>query len=103
MFNGSIQSGSADYTFTVPNSKSVWMSLKLDMNGDGTLDESQSFVYLRTMMVHPLVAPFVVGLPSGSSGPLVPSMNFRVGRALTYSTTVRFIMWMTDINALEGH
>jgi len=103
VFNGSLQAGSADYTFTVPSSKSVWMSLKLDINGDGMLDESESFVYLRTMMVHPPVAPFVVGLPSGSTGPLVPSMNFRVGRALTYSSTVRFIMWITDINTLEGH
>ncbi len=103
VFNGSLQAGSADYTFTVPNSKSVWMSLKLDINGDGTLDESESFVYLRTMMVHPPVAPFVVGLPSGSSGPLVPSMNFRVGRGLTYTSSVRFIMWMTSINTLEGH
>jgi len=58
---------------------------------------------LRTMMVHPPVAPFVVGLPSGSTGPLVPSVNFRVGRALNYTPTVRFIMWMTDINTLEGH
>jgi len=103
VFNGSLQAGSADYTFTVPSSKSVWMSLKLDINGDGILDESESFVYLRTMMVHPPVAPFVVGLPSGSTGPLVPSMNFRVGRALTYTSTVRFIMWITDINTLEGH
>jgi PKD repeat protein len=103
VFNGSLQAGSADYTFTVPSSKSVWMSLKLDINGDGMLDEAGSFVYLRTMMVHSPAAPFVVGLPSGSSGPLVPSMNFRIGRALTYSSTVRFIMWMTDINTLEGH
>jgi len=103
VFNGSLQAGSADYTFTVPSSKSVWMSLKLDINGDGILDESESFVYLRTMMVHPPVAPFVVGLPSGSTGPLVPSVNFRVGRALNYTSTVRFIMWMTDINTLEGH
>jgi hypothetical protein len=79
------------------------MSLKLDINGDGMLDEAGSFVYLRTMMVHPPAVPFVVGLPSGSSGPLVPSMNFRIGRALTYSSTVRFVMWMTDINTLEGH
>jgi len=103
VFNGSLQAGSADYTFTVPSSKSVWMSLKLDINGDGMLDESESFVYSRTMMVHPPVSPFVVGLPSGSTGPLVPSMNFRVGRALTYTSSVRFIMWMTDINTLEGH
>ena len=103
VFEGSIQSGSVDYTFTVSGSKSIWMSLKLDVNGDGSLDESQSFVYLRDLMVHPPAVPLVVGLPSGSSGPLVPSMNFRVGRAITYTSSVRFIMWMTDINTLERH
>jgi hypothetical protein len=45
----------------------------------------------------------VVGLPEGSSGPLVPSMNFRIGRALQYTSAVRFIMWLTDIATLEGY
>ena len=103
VFEGSIQSGSVDYTFTVPGSGSVWMSLKLDMNGDGSLDESESFVYLRGVMVHPPVAPFVVGLPRGSGGPLVPGMNFRIGKAMAYTSTVRFVMWTTDIETLEGH
>jgi PKD repeat protein len=103
VFDDSLQSGSVDYTFRVPSSSSIWMSLKLDMNGDGSLDESASFVYLRGMMVHPPVAPFVVGLPSGSSATLAPSMNFRVGRAISYTSSVRFVMWMTDINTLEGH
>ena len=109
VFDGSLQAGSVDYMFTVPDSKSVWMSLKLDINGDGTLDESESFVYLRTMMVHPPAAPLVVGLPSGSSGPLVPSMNFRIGQASKYNEpcflgpSCRLIWWMTDITTLEGH
>jgi hypothetical protein len=103
VFDDSLQSGSVDYTFRVPSSSSIWMSLKLDMNGDGLLDESASFVYLRGMMVHPPVAPFVVGLPSGSSATLVPSMDFRIGRALSYTSSVRFVMWITDINTLEGH
>jgi PKD repeat protein len=103
LFEGSLQSGNVDYTFTVTRADSIWMSLKLDIDGDGALEESPSFVYLRNLMVHPLTAPFVVGLPSGSSGPLVPSMNFRVGHALTYTSAVRFIWWSTDITTLEGH
>ncbi len=102
-FQESLSSGSIDHTFTVSNAKSIWMSLKLDIDGDGTLEESPSFVYLRNFMVHPLSAPFVVGLPSGSSGPLVPRMNFRIGHAFTYTSTVRFIWWTTDITTLEGH
>jgi len=102
IFEGSLQNGSVDYTFTAPESGSIWMSLKLDIDGNGTLDESPSFVYLRTFMVHPPQVPFVVGLQKGDSGPLVPSINFRIGTALTYTTSVRFIMWLTDIATLEG-
>ncbi len=102
VFEGSLQNGSVDYTFTTPQSESIWMSLKLDIDGNGTLDESTSFVYLRTFMVHPPKVPFVVGLQKGDSGPLVPSINFRVGTALTYTASVRFLMWITNIATLEG-
>ncbi len=102
VFDGSLQQGSVDYTFKVSGSKSIYMNLKLDVNGDGTLDESAGFIHLRSLMVNPPTAPFVVGLPQGSTGPLVPSMNFRIGRALQYTATVRFIIWLTDINTLEG-
>jgi hypothetical protein len=78
------------------------MSLKLDIDGNGTLDESTSFVYLRTFMVHPPKVPFVVGLQEGGSGPLVPSTNFRVGTAFV-SATRTLIKWSTDIATLEGY
>ncbi len=102
VFDGSLQHGSVDYTFKVSGSKSIYMDLKLDVNGDGSLDESAGFIHLRDLMVNPPTAPFVVGLPQGSTGPLVPSMNFRIGRALQYTPIVRFIIWLTDINTLEG-
>jgi len=79
------------------------MSLKLDIDGDGDLEESSSFVYLRHAMVHPPGVPFVVGLAKGQSGPLVPSMNFLIGSAFRYTSIVRFIMWLTDIASLEGY
>jgi hypothetical protein len=102
LFEGTLQDGSADHTFTVPGSTSLWMSLKMDTNGDGILDESTSFVYLRGSLVHPPASPFVVGLPSGYAGALLPSLNFRVGTASTYTDTVRFIFWSTTISTLEG-
>ena len=102
VFEGSLQSGSVDYTFRVPDSQSVWMKLTYDIDGDGDLDESTSFVYLRYSMVHPPTSPFVVGLPEGSSLDLVPSINFRIGSAITYTSTVRFVIWSTTISALEG-
>jgi hypothetical protein len=102
VFEGFVQSGSMDYTFTVPGSTSLWMSLKLDINGDGSLEESASFVYLRNSLVHPPANPFVVGLPSGYSGALVPSLNFRIGTSVSYTETVRFVFWSTTISTLEG-
>ena len=102
VFDGSLQQGRVDYTFKVSGSKSIYMSLKLDVDGNGTLDESPGFIHLRDLMVNPPTAPFVVGLPQGSSGPLVPSVNFRIGRALQYTSTVRFVIYITDIETLEG-
>jgi len=102
ILEGSIQAGSVDYTFTIPSSTTMWMSFKMDQNGDSTLEESTSFVYLRYRMVHPPANPFVVGLPSGTSGSLIPSLNFRIGTALTYTETTRFVFWSTTIGALES-
>jgi len=102
LFEGSLQSGSVDYTFTVPNSTSLWMSLKLDTNGDGALEESSGLVYLRASLVHPQANPVVVGLPSSYSGALVPSLDSRVGTAVSYTELVRFIFWSTTISTLEG-
>ena len=77
------------------------MRLQLDIDGDGDLDESTGFVYLRSWMVRPPTVPFVVGLHRDAIGPLVPGMNFRIGSAFVYTATTRFVMWMTDIATLE--
>ena len=108
LFEGTLQSGSLDYTFSVSNSQSLWMSLKLDTDGNGSLEESASFIYLRHAMVHPPTTPFVVGVPKGNSGPLVPSMNFRIGQAYKYNEPCLFgipcrtVIWWTDIASLES-
>jgi PKD repeat protein len=102
IFDGSLQTGSVEYEFRVPNSSSVWMKLQLDIDGNGTLDTSSSFVYLRNLMVHPPTSPFVVGLPSGSTSDLTPSINFRIGSAISYTETSRFVFWTTTIANLEA-
>jgi hypothetical protein len=102
IFEGSLQAGSVDYTFTAPGSGSLWLSLKLDTNGNGALDEFSSFVYLRNSLVHPPTNPFVIGVPSGYSGALVPSLDFRLGSAVSYTETSRFVFWTTTISLLEG-
>ena len=101
IFEGSLQSGSVDRTFVVRDSESIWMSLLLDIDGDGDLDQSSSFVYLGGSMVRPPTSPLVVGLPEGSSSTLLPGIDFRIGSALTYTSSVRFIFWMTSMSALE--
>jgi PKD repeat protein len=107
VFEGSLQSGSIDVTFTVAGTtKSIWMSLKLDLDGNGTLEESPSLVYLRGFMVHPPVVPFVVVRPSGTSDTFVPSMNFEIHLAHFYIVgPFGTAMWtgrLTDIATLEG-
>jgi PKD repeat protein len=102
VFEGSLQTGSVDYEFRVPDSSSMWMKLEMDIDGNGTLDTSTSFVYLRGSRVRPPTSPFVVGLPSGSSDELTPSINFRVGSAISYTETSRFVFWTTTISNLES-
>lgn len=102
VFEGSLATGSIDHTFRVPDGNSIWMDLKLDVDGDGVLDESASYVYLRHSLVHPPAVPMVVGLPSGSSAELLPTLDFKIGTAATYTESVRWIFWRTTISALES-
>ncbi len=102
IFEGSILNGQIDHAFRIPDSQSMWLSLQLDIDGDGDLDTSPSFVYLRYSMVNPPTSPFVVGLPSGSGAELLPGLNFRIGNAISYTETTRFVYWTTTISNLEG-
>ena len=99
-FEGSLQIGSIDYSFTAPGADKIRMSLKLDIDGDGTLDQSTSFVYLRYSMVHPPYAPFVIGLAEGATD-LIPASDFKIG---FYSTFLAGYMhvFTTTISQLES-
>ncbi len=99
---GSVTSGWVTHSFQVRNATSIYMDLRLDMDGDGTLDRSPGFVRLRQFGVNPPVNPLVVGSPEGYTGALVPSVNFRIGTALSYTEFVRIVFWQTTIGALEG-
>ncbi|HEU68622.1 MAG TPA: PKD domain-containing protein [Candidatus Acetothermia bacterium] len=102
VFEGTVASGRITHSFQVQNASSIYMDLRLDMDGDGTLDRSPGFVRLRQSMVNPPVNPLVVGSPEGYTGTLVPSLNFRIGSALCYTEFVRIVFWQTTIEALEG-
>lgn len=99
---GTVSTGSVTYSFALQGATTMYLDLRLDMDGDGTLDAQASLVRLRQFMVNPPTNPLVVGVPEGYSGPLVPSLNFRIGWALAYTQSARFIVWQTTISALEG-
>ena len=107
LLQGTLQMERIDYTFETSGSSSIWMNLQLDIDGDGTLEQSSSFVYLRNLMVHPPTLPFVVGLREKNSGPLVPSTNFWLGIPFIYNVSgpVRsfWINWSGQIGDLEGY
>ncbi|MCR4391909.1 MAG: DUF4384 domain-containing protein [Candidatus Acetothermia bacterium] len=102
VFEGSVVSNRVTYAFQVTGATSIYMDLRLDMDGDGNLDRSSGFVRLREFMVSPPTNPLVVGVPEGYTGALVPSLNFRIGMPISYTDVVRIVWWQTTIGALEG-
>ncbi len=102
VFEGSVRTGRVTHTFQVQGASSMWMDLRLDMNGNGTPDRTAGLVRLRRHMVSSPFNPVVVGLPSGHPGPLVPSLNFRIGSSFSYTERARFIVWSTSIESLEA-
>jgi len=103
VFEGSVGSGRVTHTFRVRDASSIWMDLRLDMNGNGTPDRSAAFVRFRQAMVTSPHNPVVVGLQRGDPGPLVPSRNFRLGSALgEYTERRRIVFYTTTIDALEA-
>ena len=99
---GTVSTGSITYSFAVQNATTLYFDLRLDMDGNGTLDAMPALVRLRQRLVSPPTNPFVVGVPEGYGGPLVPTLDFRIGWALVYTQNVRIIFWQTTIRALEG-
>ncbi|MBC7093261.1 PKD domain-containing protein [Candidatus Bipolaricaulota bacterium] len=102
VFEGSVVSNRVTYAFQVTGATSIYLDLRLDMDGDGNLDRSSGFVRLRQLMVSPPTNPLVVGVPEGYTGALVPSLNFRIGMPISYTDVVRIVWWQTTIGALEG-
>ena len=39
---------------------------------------------------------------TGSSAELLPGLDFRIGNAISYTETTRFVYWTTTISNLEG-
>ena len=85
------------------------MSLRLDIDGDGDLDESTSFVYLRSLMVHPPPGfLFSAGVPfavrrADEAATLIPSTNFYVCPSPVYEVMgTKLFLGCRRIEDLEG-
>jgi len=102
LFEHTVKSNVISYIIQAVNSTSLYMSFEFDIDGDGILEQEIEFVYLRALKVNPPINPFVVALPSGYRGPLVPSLNFRIGVPLRYDERNQFVEYQTDIETLEG-
>ena len=102
VLEGEITNGRIDFSFVVPTSTTLLLSLELDIDGGGRLQESASFVYLGDRMVHPTsrLIPLLIGLPAGAAPPLVPSMDYRLGRPMR--PPIQEIDWITTISKLGG-
>ncbi len=102
VYEGQVTSNQVTYSFQLRNASSMRMELSLDRDGDGRLDQTPGRTYLREFRVNPPFVPFVVGAPQGYEGQLIPSLDFRIGRALTYTQNARFVLYRTTIEELEG-
>ena len=102
VFEGQVTSNRITYSFDVQGAESIYFEIAFDLDGDGNLDTSTGIVKLRQLMVNPPYNPFVVGIPSGYTGPFVPSIDFKIGKALIYTETAHFIIWTHTIEELEG-
>ncbi|MEA3356142.1 MAG: PKD domain-containing protein [Candidatus Bipolaricaulota bacterium] len=104
IFDGNLMNGYVDYTFTVYDSKSIFMSLRLDSDGDGDLEESTQSIYLLGSMAHPPNVPFVVGFREEKSAPLLPQTNLWIGIPIRYEVSGPMkwvgILWRGQIENL---
>jgi len=102
IFTGAVMADKKTLSFKVPDSTWIYLDLQLDIDGDGELDRSTRFVYLRQLRVNPPFTPFVIGLPERYRGPLTPDLNFRLGIFLVAGPR-QVVLFRTDIETLERH
>ncbi len=103
LLSGEFYTGAIDYNIKVAGADNIYFRLRMDIDGDGILEESKDLVHLRQSRVSPPVSPFVVGLDKTSSGALLPGTNFRIGHPWAYTSSARFISWVANIAELEGY
>jgi len=102
VLEGEVGTGRITHSFQVEGATSIYMDLRLDMNGDGTPDRTPGIVKLRQFMVASPFNPVVLGAPAGHTGPFLPTVNFRLGNAFRYDRNFRIVLWSLSIETLEG-
>lgn len=100
-WTGTVKTGSVDYEFLVQNPSTYFeVTAELDVDGSGTFKQTPDLLFLRASKVHPPTNPVAFGVPAGSSGPLIPNSNFRIGY-LEVRASRRVAVWTTDVVTLE--
>ncbi len=102
LFEGEVGTGKITHAFRLSEASSVWMDLRLDMDGDGTPDRSIGIARLRQQKVAAPYSPVVLGVPAGHAGAFLPTVNFRIGDSHRYDQMVRIVFWGPNIEDLES-
>ncbi len=70
--SGAVRSGRIDFTIGVsPTATKIKFDLRLDLDGDGTLERQRNFVFLGSSLKNPPSNPFVISFPAGRLLPFV--------------------------------
>lgn len=88
--SGTVRSGRIDYTIGIsPNATKIKFDLRLDLNGDGTLERQKNFVFLGSQLKNPPSNPFVIVFPPGR---LLPFIQIQVCIVLIDQPGFQFII-----------
>jgi hypothetical protein len=106
VYEGFVQNGWCDVSFQLlPGGTEIYFDLKLDIDGNGSLDQAPNFVYLRAAKVSPPVSPFLLIVPKGwdLNVPFTPTVNFRIFKLLYLvgGWGQKVVEYITDIETLE--
>ncbi len=90
VLQGTVRSGRIDYIIGVSqNTTKIRFDLRLDIDGNGTLERQREFVFLGSTLRNPPSNPFVITFPAGT---LMPFLQVRVCLVLVDVPGFQFVI-----------